>query len=528
MLPNIPNNTDEHWYKDPALKANIAHWAVSRLSTIALRHPLTQMLLDDAGLLNGLQAVTSWNEFFDHPKGTILGLYAASLYLPSIVTAYLGDFLSQRFGRRITLALGSFIVLAGGFINAFASSAGMWVAGRAIIGGGGGLAKVAAPALIQEIAHPRLRPMLASCYYPFFYFGALLSALLCFAALYIPGDWSWRTPSIVQVVGPLFVLATLKSCPESPRWLVSKDRTAEASAILSKYHANGVVDDPLVRWELAEIQMVLEKERVGLHASYRDFFMTAGNRRRLIVLLSLCVGTNWVGNGTVSYYLTPVLNSIGITSPVQITLLTSGLAIWNLILSFGAALNVERFGRRPLFLVSIIGMLVSYVLIMGLSAGFATTGSHAMSVAVVPSIFLYYGFYDITWTPLPVPYTAEILPFRLRTKGLALFTSVGTMANSFNQFVNPIALHAIQWKYYAVYIAILLFYLVFAYFMYPETRHHTIEEVSMIFDKRNDEIANLNELALREVEKRAADGYAHRGKDEVSEWKGSCSHREDV
>ncbi|KAH1463289.1 hypothetical protein KXW75_000594 [Aspergillus fumigatus] len=495
MLPNIPNNTDEHWYKDPALKANIAHWAVSRLSTIALRHPLTQMLLDDAGLLNGLQAVTSWNEFFDHPKGTILGLYAASLYLPSIVTAYLGDFLSQRFGRRITLALGSFIVLAGGFINAFASSAGMWVAGRAIIGGGGGLAKVAAPALIQEIAHPRLRPMLASCYYPFFYFGALLSALLCFAALYIPGDWSWRTPSIVQVVGPLFVLATLKSCPESPRWLVSKDRTAEASAILSKYHANGVVDDPLVRWELAEIQMVLEKERVGLHASYRDFFMTAGNRRRLIVLLSLCVGTNWVGNGTVSYYLTPVLNSIGITSPVQITLLTSGLAIWNLILSFGAALNVERFGRRPLFLVSIIG---------------------------------YYGFYDIAWTPLPVPYTAEILPFRLRTKGLALFTSVGTMANSFNQFVNPIALHAIQWKYYAVYIAILLFYLVFAYFMYPETRHHTIEEVSMIFDKRNDEIANLNELALREVEKRAADGYAHRGKDEVSEWKGSCSHREDV
>jgi hypothetical protein len=58
----------------------------------------------------------------------------------------------------------------------------------------------------------------------------------------------------------------------------------------------------------------------------------------------------------------------------------------------------------------------------------------------------YYGFYDIAWTPLPVPYTAEILPFGLRTKGLALFTSVGTMANSFNQFVNPIALQALEWK----------------------------------------------------------------------------------
>ncbi|KAF4156612.1 hypothetical protein CNMCM6069_006510 [Aspergillus lentulus] len=529
-LQNIPNNTNEHWYKDPALKANIAHCLglCVVIYYLGLRHPPTQVMLDDAGLLNGLQAVTAWNEFFDHPKGTILGLYAASLYLPSIVTAYLGDFLSRRFGRRVTLALGSFLVLAGGFINTFANSAGMWVAGRAIIGGGGGLAKVAAPALIQEIAHPRLRPMLASCYYPFFYFGALLSALLCFAALYIPGDWSWRTPSIVQVVGPLFVLVTLISCPESPRWLVSKDRIAEASAILSNYHANGVLDDPLVQWELAEIQMVLTKERVGHHASYRDFFMTEGNRRRLVVLLSLCVGTNWVGNGIVSYYLTPVLHSIGITSPVQITLLTSGLAIWNLILAFGAALNVERFGRRPLFLVSIIGMLISYALIMGFSAGFATTGSHAMSIAVVPSIFLYYGFYDIAWTPLPVPYTAEILPFGLRTKGLALFTSVGTMANSFNQFVNPIALQTLKWKYYAVYIAILLFYLVFAYFMYPETRHHTIEEVSMIFDKRDDEIEKLNELALREVGKRAADGYAHHGEDEASKSKGSCSHRENV
>lgn len=51
--------------------------------------------------------------------------------------------------------------------------------GRALMGAGGGIAKVAAPALIQEIAHPRLRPMIAACYYPFFYFGSLLSALLC-------------------------------------------------------------------------------------------------------------------------------------------------------------------------------------------------------------------------------------------------------------------------------------------------------------------------------------------------------------
>ncbi|CAG7560654.1 unnamed protein product, partial [Fusarium equiseti] len=463
----------------------------------------------DASLLNGLQAISSWHQFLNHPKGPTLGLYAAVLYLPSIITAYMGDFVSHRFGRKLALALGSFIVLAGSFVNALAVNPGMWVAGRAIMGAGGGIAKVAAPALIQEIAHPRLRPMIAACYYPFFYFGSLLSALLCFAGLYVPGDWSWRMPSIVQILGPSLVLITLLRCPESPRWLVYKDRLTAASAVLCKHHANDVADDPLVQWELVEIQTALEEERVNHQTSYLDFFKTPGNRRRLMVLLSLCIGSNWVGNGIISYYLTPVLRSVGITSPLQITLLTSGLAIWNLILAFSAALNVERFGRRPLFLVSLVGMLIAYCLVMGFSAGFASTGKSGLGIAVIPSLFLYYGFYDIAWSPLPVPYTAEILPFKLRTKGLAIFTSVGTMANAFNQFVNPIALEAIAWKYYAVYIAILLFYLVFAYFMYPETKHHSIEEVSMIFDRRNGDMDELNHVAMQKVEKGNIGTFEH-------------------
>jgi hypothetical protein len=75
---------------------------------------------------------------------------------------------------------------------------------------------------------------------------------------------------------------------------------AEASHILSRYHANGAVDDPLVQWELVEIEAALEKEQADNGTSYLDFFRTAGNRRRLAVLLSLCIGSNWVGNGIIS------------------------------------------------------------------------------------------------------------------------------------------------------------------------------------------------------------------------------------
>jgi hypothetical protein len=51
---------------------------------------------------------------------------------------------------------------------------------------------------------------------------------------------------------------------------------------------------------LAEILATLEGEKVHHQTSYLDFFKTAGNQRRLIVLLSLCIGSNWVGNGIIS------------------------------------------------------------------------------------------------------------------------------------------------------------------------------------------------------------------------------------
>ena len=90
----------------------------------------TLTLVDDAGLLNGLQAVNAWNVFFNYPKGATLGLYAATLYLPSVLTAYIGDVISQRFGRRIALAIGSLLAFAGGLINAFAINPAMWVVGN--------------------------------------------------------------------------------------------------------------------------------------------------------------------------------------------------------------------------------------------------------------------------------------------------------------------------------------------------------------------------------------------------------------
>jgi MFS family permease len=360
------------------------------------------------------------DRYFNTPKGQLLGLYAASVYLPSFIFAFVGEQISNRWGRRVAIWTGTVILLIGGIWNAFATDAGQFIGSRVIIGSGGAIAKVSAPALLVEIAHPRLRPVLGGIYYGLFYSGSFMSAVMCskcnaillrihadvsVAGLYIPGTWSWRMPCFLQCIGPLLVLAFTCTAPESPRvscssrflnyianyqFLIKKGRNEQALNVFAKYHANGQVDDPLVQWEYHEVQSAIQQEE-SVTASYLDFFRTPGNRRRLFVIISISVGTNWVGNSLISFYLAPILRSVGVADPVKIASINAGLAIWNLTIAVSAGTQVERFGRRPLFLTSFIGMFCSYAVVMGLSATFATQKNQAAGLAAVPFLFIFYG-----------------------------------------------------------------------------------------------------------------------------------------
>ena len=64
--------------------------------------------------------------------------------------------------------------------------------------------------------------------------------------------------------------------------------------ILSRYHANGEEDDELVKYEYREICHAIQLEEENKRTKYGDFVRTPGNRRRLLVLLTLATGTNWV------------------------------------------------------------------------------------------------------------------------------------------------------------------------------------------------------------------------------------------
>lgn len=266
------------------------------------------------------------------------------------------------------------------------------------------------------------------------------------------------------------------------RWLVAQERTEEARDILTKYHAGSDVDSPLVGREIAEIVQAIGYEKETASVKWSTLISTSGNRKRLFIAVCLGAFAQWNGIGVVSYYLTLVLDSIGITDSFDQTLINGLLQIFNFAAAVGAALLVDRLGRRTLFIWSGIGMLVSYVIWTACSAVNNEDNNKAAGYVVVVCLFAFYFHYDIAYTPLLMSYPTEIFPYSLRSKGLScellsIYASLVIAA-----FVNPIGMDNLGWKYYIVFCCFLVVFLAVTYFVFPETKGRSLEEIAEIFD----------------------------------------------
>ncbi|GAA5869795.1 hypothetical protein JCM8547_005845 [Rhodosporidiobolus lusitaniae] len=486
---SVPNNTAANWWQDASLRKNVACAVVLYWGNFAIGY--------DGSYFNGLQSLPTFNEAFDYPSGNRLGLISAVSYLPSLALMPLYAISCDVLGRKKTAWIGCLLVLAGALIGTFAKehTDSMLMAGRALVGMGGSLLTVCSSLLVNELLHPRLRPVGAAFVLVFYYVGAIVSAWVSYGVIAagMTSSWSWRLPTLLQVVGPAFLFTGLFFTPESPRWLVSRGQHEKAHRILAEHHANGKMDDELVLYELDEITatIALEKEQ---KTNFFSLFKTPGNRHRVLLLMIGATGSQGNGIAVFSYYLSPVLRLVGVTDARQQTGINGGLMIWNLFFAGLGASLVERFGRRKLWLISTGGMIFTYSGLIGTSGAFAQTQSSSVGLASVAFMFLCYAFYDIAWTPLPYSYSTEILTFSTRASGMALYTWMMNATMCANQWINPIALEAAGWKFYFVFLAALIVLFLMHYRFLVETRGLSLEEIALLFDKHDDSIETATVL----------------------------------
>ena len=329
------------------------------------------------------------------------------------------------------------------------------------------------------------------------YLGSIIAAWLTFGTGHLSTHWSWRIPSIVQAVSPFLVAVATFFVPESPRWLCSKGRYDEARRTLIKYHANGNENDEVARIELEEIEQALALEKETQIGSWGNTLKSAANRKRFGIALSVAVLTLWNGQGVISYYFSPILDSVGITETSQQTGINGGMSVWNLICSVAGALLADRLGRRPLWLISFVGMIAANVPLTISSAMYKQHGSTAAAYSTIVFLFLYNAAFNIACNPLLYCYTTEILPYSIRSRGLAVQVLASQVALTVNQYVNPIALERIGYYYFIFYLGMLILGTALIYFTFPETKGYTLEELGMLFDEGFD---------VRPVQKTVLDG----------------------
>lgn len=206
----------------------------------------------------------------------------------------------------------------GAIVSTFSTNWQIYMAGRLILGFGNSFAQMCSPILLTEICHPQHRGIFTAVYNCLWNLGAIFVAWTAWGTSQADNEWSWRSITLLQAIPSVIQLIFIYWVPESPRWLISKERYEEALDTLAFYHANGDKNNVTVQFEYTEMRDTIRMEAdANANSGYIDFLKTKGNRWRLAILISLGIISQYSGNALFSNYINLVYEGAGIKDQNQ-------------------------------------------------------------------------------------------------------------------------------------------------------------------------------------------------------------------
>ncbi|HTA52569.1 MAG TPA: sugar porter family MFS transporter [Candidatus Acidoferrum sp.] len=422
----------------------------------------------DTGVISGAQLFFATD--FSLSTFALEVMVAAGL-AGAAVGALVGGRLADQFGRRTLLIFTALIFAIGALLCATAISTAMLFCGRVIVGLGIGLSSGTVPVYISEVSPPDARGWTVSLFQLAITVGILLAYLVDYAFANMQG-WRWMF-GLAVIPAAIFALGMFY-LPESPRWLVRRGRRDSARAILSR-----VRDSSDVEAELQEIERSFQESQQ--HGTWRDLLSPA-LRPALVVGIGLAVFQQVTGINTVIYYAPRIIQSAGISSASGAILTTAGIGMVNVLMTIVSMWLIDRIGRRPLLLTGIAGMAVTLG-VLGW-AFHSASPSGALSWLAVISIMVYVASFAISLGPIFWLLIAEIYPLKVRSssEGLAATFNWGSnllVSLTFLTLLAEIGATRTFWLYGLFAIGAWLF----SYYLVPETKGHTLEEIEAFWRK---------------------------------------------
>jgi len=242
-----------------------------------------------------------------------------------------------------------------------------------------------------------------------------------------------------------------------------------------------------VEAEFDEMDLQIEWEKANVTMNVLDLVKTRPNLHRTLcgILIQAC--GQWTGINVNNYYGPTIYARLGFTGD-KILMINGIHGAWCVIVIL-VTINfvVDRIGRRVPMLVGALGCAACLAWQAGCSSQFARTGYHNSNTgnAGVTSNFFFSTFFNMTWGTISWIYQSEIFPMPIRSMGVAVSTSANWLNNLIISQITPSAFAHIGWKYFLVFMCCNLSNFAIVWFLFPETKGRTLEEIGTLFGDTN-------------------------------------------
>lgn len=421
------------------------------------------------GYDEGVIAVARASLEKDLPMSPLVGGFmTAAVPLGALVAASVAGPITDRFGRRSVLMAAATLFTVGALVAASVDTVTMLVIARFVLGVAIGMAAVAAPLYIAECAPLESRGAMVSTYQLAITVGILASYLAGVAIHDEAATGMWRIMFGLGIVPGVLFLVGLALLPESPRWLVRRQRPADANASLVRLRRPGADVDG----EVAEMVRSVKAE-LNLPVGYGALLEPAV-RPALIVGVGLFFLQQLSGINAVIYYAPDIFAHAGFDSTKTQMLATIGVGVVNVATTVVAMFLIDRLGRRPLLIIGFLGAAAT-MLVIALGVVFPNA---VPSWLIIAMLLLYIASFAVAIGPLPHLLMSEIFPLRVRGPGMSMASLSNWGFNFLVVFAFPLMLAGPGLAFtFTLFAVICLGGIGFTLTRVPETTGHSLEAI---------------------------------------------------
>jgi MFS transporter, SP family, arabinose:H+ symporter len=397
-----------------------------------------------------------------------LGWTVSSLLFGCIAGVFIAGKAGDHYGRKKVLMSAALLFFFSAIGSATAHSLSIFLIARILGGIAVGVASILSPMYIAELAPAKYRGTLVSMNQ----LAIVIGILVAFFSNYLlvgTGENNWRWMLLVMAAPAVLLFFSLFLVPESPRWLVAKNRNEDAFDVLVKTSGREFATS-----ELKEIQETLKNHEESTFSE----LLSPKIKPLLFIGIILAVFQQITGINTIMYYAPKIFANVGQSNDSALlqTILIGGN---NLIFTLVAMVLIDRFGRKLLIVAGSAGMML---MLAGLSFLYFTNQTSGVMVLVF--IMAYCAFFAASLGPTLWVVTAELFPNRLRSKGMSVAIVSLWSACTLVSVAFPIMLEKLSGGItFLIFALICLANLLYVLKYVPETKGKTLEELEKQFGK---------------------------------------------